>query len=232
MKYLVFFALAILVLFGNYAPAYAHPLANGVNHDTVLGIENNHVVVVYNLRFFYQDLEAFYNSIDANKDKQISPEEGNHWATETLGKKFWLTYQNEKFIPQSARDFSSYDSIKDLVFLNFQFKLDFGAISIDPAIPHFEMEHTYTIESIDQQDWNFSYQNGNGLEITNLKYPNKQKIEADWTYKPTSNNTSLASQNSSSDMSAWIWLGIICSLLVLFLGLAAYRKFSAYVQSH
>lgn len=193
----VFFGILVVVfLLIPSQKTEAHPLPNGVNHNTSLGIKDGHLHLNYALLMFYTDLDTLYAQIQQDKTKPVTHDEEKNWL-EALKPKIYLESNSQKYIPQDISGFSNYMDIKDSIYPTVLFDIDFGEIKLGDTLTPFTLTNTYRIQSGDPQDWNFQF-DSNTIYLENVKFPDKQTISGEWKDPKASSNNSNTSPNNNS----------------------------------
>jgi nickel/cobalt exporter len=183
-----FLLLLLCVFFCSYSiQGQAHPLPNGVNHNTSLAIENNQLLLKYNLLMYYTDLDVLYKQIDLDSNNQITDEEKSKWLV-GIEEKLFIETNAVTYKAQKLLDFSNYLDIKDSVYPTVTFTVSFGNISLPSDLVDFKLHNKYRIQSGDPQDWNFSFDQ-QSIYIEDVKVDGGELVSGKWRAAQTSSPT-------------------------------------------
>jgi ABC-type nickel/cobalt efflux system permease component RcnA len=157
----------------------AHPLPNGVNHNTKLSVQSGNLVLSYSLLMFYTDLDIFYAQLTPDKLQPITDEQGQKWL-EALKPKIYIESAGKKYEPLGISNFANYIDIKDNIYPTVNFDINFGPSNLKGNLEDFTFTNTYRIQSGDSQDWNFVY-DIDSVYMENVKFPDGQTITGSWS---------------------------------------------------
>lgn len=172
--------LILIVIVGIYLlPSFvvsAHPLPNGVNHNTNFYLEADQLKVKYDVSFFYPDLQPFYNSFDTNNNKVLDENEKTDWIDKRWKGTFYVLVNNQEYNISEVKIDTNFDEIKDSVYPTVNLQVSFGKIEIKTG-DKIEFINKYRTESKDPQDWNFSF-DINSFNLIDVSLVDQQKVTA------------------------------------------------------
>ena len=189
-----FFILSV-ILVGNIN-VKAHPLPNGVNHNTNYYIQDSKLFVKYDVSFYYTDLANFYNSFDVNGNKVLDENEKKDWIQSKWNNTFEVDIASNKYTIKEVAINSKYDEIKDSLYPTINLVVNFGPIQGRNG-DKVQLINKYRTDSNDPQDWNFTFDTKT-FNLEQVTLVDKENVTAVLKTDISSNNSSekLSTENS------------------------------------
>jgi ABC-type nickel/cobalt efflux system permease component RcnA len=190
--YLILIGIVSICLLPNLVVS-AHPLPNGVNHNTNFYIDGNQLKVKYDVSFFYPDLIPFYSSFDTDNNRILDESEKQNWIDTRWKGTFYVLINKQEYNISEVKIDTNFNEIKDSVYPTVNLMVSFGKIDIKTG-DDIEFINKYRTESKDPQDWNFSFDT-NSFNLIDIALVDQQKVTAKASLATSNQENNQTQQN-------------------------------------
>jgi|GEM_PF-4212378 nickel/cobalt exporter len=190
--HLILIVILSICLLPNFVVS-AHPLPNGVNHNTNYYLDAGQLKVKYDVSFFYPDLQPFYNSFDTDNNKILDESEKQNWIDKRWKETFYVLINNQEYNISEVKIDTNFDDIKDSVYPTVNLQVSFGKLEIKTG-DKLEFINKYRTESKDPQDWNFSFDT-NSFNLIDISLVDQQKVTAQASFTTSNQENNQTQQN-------------------------------------